>query len=184
MDFSLTSGVSIKSDQAHGATLTGTYTRVYPDGREVTSSTRAVRLSGGPGLEGTWKEISATGTSTATAAAANSKSTNAAEQPRRPYWVISTSPDGVMTWFIPATGELIRGKADGRPRPITSPQQPAARTFVWKQVSPHRLEFFASDNGQLATAIETLSSDGRTFTDEIWAAGHEDEKDLNVYEKQ
>ena len=37
-----------------GATLTGTYTRVYPDGREVTSSTRAIRVSGGPGLEGTW----------------------------------------------------------------------------------------------------------------------------------
>jgi hypothetical protein len=68
-----------------------------------------------------------------------------------------------MTWFIPATGELIRGKADGRSRPITGPQQPAGRTFVWKQVSPYRIEFFASDNGHLVKLADVR----------VWSVGRD-----------
>lgn len=166
-----------------GNTLTGTDTRVYPDGREVTSDAVDIRVAGERGFEGTWKE--AADSAPVVNTQHGSQPDAGVVQPRRPYWVISTSLDGTMSWFIPATGELIRGRADGHPRPITGPQQPASRTFVWKQTSPYRIEFFASDAGHLvSTAIETLSADGRTFTDEIWSPGHENERDLNFYERQ
>jgi len=58
-------------------------------------------------------------------------------------------------------------------------------TFVWKEVSPNRLEFYASQNGKLVeTAIEVLSPDGKTFTDTLWEPGHEDEKRISVYRKK
>jgi hypothetical protein len=159
-----------------GKSMSLTSTRVYPDGREVTSDSTVVRLSQGSGFEGTWKEHSEPVKPAASGTAAPAA---------RPYWVIFTSADGVMTWFIPATGELIRGKPDGQPRPLTGPEQPGGRTFVWKQVSPRRIDFFASDNGHLVeTAIETLSEDGATLTDTLWAAGHEDEKDVRVFRKR
>jgi hypothetical protein len=42
-----------------------------------------------------------------------------------------------------------------------------------------------SVNGQLVEeAIETLSPDGKTFTDMLWRAGHDDEKDVRVYVKR
>ena len=90
-----------------------------------------------------------------------------------------------MSWFIPATGELIRGKPDGRARPITGPQQPARPSFVWKGTSTHQIEFLVSDKGHLIErATETLSADGETFTDELWSVGHEDEKDVRVFRKR
>jgi hypothetical protein len=156
-------------------------TRIYPDGVEATSTTTAVRVTGDTGFAGTWKEVPDDVPASSSTPAPQSAA-QAGSAPSRPYWVISTSSDGVMSWFIPKTGELIRGRADGQSRPITGPQQPARRTFVWKQVSPDRIDFFASDDGHLsATAIEVLSPDGKTFTDTLWLPGHEDEKDVRVF---
>jgi hypothetical protein len=84
-----------------------------------------------------------------------------------------------------STGELIRGKADGQSRPDTGSQESEAETFVWKQTSPYRIEFYDSVNGRLVErATETLSSDGKTFTDALWKSGHEDEKDVRVFRKE
>ena len=168
---------------ADGRTLVVSATRIYPDGVEATSTTTAVRVAGDTGFAGTWKE-KPDDAAASSATPAPPSAAPAGSAPSRPYWVISTSSDGVMSWFIPKTGELIRGRPDGRSRPITGPQQPAHRTFVWKQVSAERIDFFASDNGHLvATAIETLSPDGRTFTDTLWSPGHQDEKDVRVFVK-
>jgi hypothetical protein len=90
-----------------------------------------------------------------------------------------------MTWYIPSTGELIRGRADGKSRPITGPQVASGTAHVWKQISPYQLEFYASVNGQLVEkAIEALSPDGKTFTDTLWRAGYDNEKDVRVYVKR
>ena len=90
-----------------------------------------------------------------------------------------------MSWYRPSAGELIRGKADGQSRPITGPQIPEGMTFIWKQTSPYRIEFYASINGRLVElAVETLSPDGKTFTDALWASRHEDEKDVRVFRKE
>ena len=86
---------------------------------------------------------------------------------------------------IPSSGELIRGKADGKARSLTGPLQPVGRTFTWKQTSPLRIEFRARDNGHLVeTAIETLAPDGNTFTDTFWEPGHEDEKRISIFIKK
>lgn len=167
------------------AFLNITRTRVYPDGHEVTSSSSAVRVAGVSGFAGSWKELAEDSPPSVPPAGANQTQEPDTVTSSRPYWVVSTAADGVMSWFIPATGELIRGKPDGRARPITGPQQPARRTFVWKATSAHRIEFFASDNGHLiARATETLSADGETFTDELWSVGREDEKDVRVFRKR
>lgn len=177
-----------------------TGTRVYPDGHEEVSTSRMMRVGAGTGFEGKWREAADslaaktraprssgrrsrghTGRSPGSTGAASSGTTT---QAPGPYWVISTSVDSVMTWFIPATGELLRGRPDGRPRPITGPQQPARRTFVWRQVSPRRIEFLASDSGhRISLAVETLSADGSTFSDTLWSPGHESEKDVRVFRR-
>lgn len=166
-----------------GRSLRITSTRIYPDGREVTSGSTATRLKGQSGFAGEWKINAEEHSSSAIPKDPGQERADSA--PSRPYWVISTAANGVMSWFIPATGELIRGKPDGRSHPLTGPQQPAGRTFAWKQVSAHQMEFFASDRGRLVErATETLSSDGTTFTDTLWSAGYEDEKDIRVFRKQ
>ena len=158
---------------ADGKTITSRVIQLLPDGTESPRIRTAVRVAGASGFEGTWKEqpavIPAIGTG----------------QTRRPTWVISTASDGMMTWYIPSTGELIRGRADGKSRPITGPQVASGTTHVWRQISPYQLGFYASVNGQLVEeAIETLSPDGKTFTDMLWRAGHDDEKDVRVYVKR
>ena len=168
-----------------GAALTVTRTRIYPDGRAATSASSAVRVAGTSGFGGTWKEVPEKSADDVPAGGTNANRDPETRADSRPYWVISTAPDGVMSWFIPATGELIRGKPDGPPRPITGPQQPSRRTFVWHSRSAHQIEFFASDNGYLVErATETLSADGQTFTDELWLVGHEQEKDIRVFRKR
>ena len=168
-----------------GAALTVTSTRIYPDGREVTNRSSAVRVAGTSGFAGIWKEVPEDNGQDVPAGGTNPNREPESPTDSRPYWVISTAQDGVMSWFIPATGELIRGKADSPPRPITGPQQPSRRTFVWKIRSARQIEFFASDNGHLVErATETLSADGQTFTDELWLVGHEQEKDIRVFRRR
>jgi len=168
-----------------GAALTVTSTRIYPDGREITTTSSAVRVAGGSGFAGTWREVPQNSARAASAGAPNPNREPDTRVDSRAYWVISTAPDGVMSWFIPATAELIRGKPDGPPRPITGPQQPSRRTFMWKIRSARRIEFCASDNGHLVErAMETLSANGQTFTDELWLVGHEQEKDVRVFHKR
>jgi hypothetical protein len=173
-------------------------TRIYPDGHPATVTSKLTRVGAGAGFEGKWKEVadsSATKPKAASPPKGGSRrrhgrsappppSPSTSNEPVRPYWIISTSVDTVMTWYIPATGELLRGRADGRPQPLTGPQQPARRTFVWKQPGPRTIEFIASDSGhRIEFAVETLSADGSTFTDTLWAAGHESEKDVRVFRR-
>jgi hypothetical protein len=169
---------------ADGKTLSERVTRTYPDGHEVEHATLAVRLSGTSGFEGTWKKLAKNPRITS-ATSQPLTTPPASTQPRRPYWVISTSSDGLMSWYIPATGDLIRGKADGKPRPITGPQVSAGTTLFGSRSHPTTFEFYARVNRHLIErATETLSPDGRTFTDALWNTGHEDEKDIRVFHKE
>ena len=164
-----------------GNRLTGTDTSVYPDGREAASPVFALRLRPGSGFDGKWNEPA--DATSGTEQSQPSSPPQTAET--RPHFVISTADDGTMMWFLPATGELIRGRADGRFRPLVGPQQPSSRTFAWRWLGPRKLLFRCRDSGQLIeTAIEELSPDGRTFTDTLWNAGHDDEKDVRVLVKR
>jgi hypothetical protein len=160
---------------ADGKTFSGSDTRIYPDGRESSAPIADIRVRGSGGFAGSWKSPAPLPTANPAA-----PSTTA-----RPHFVISTGDDGTMIWFLPATGELIRGKPGGRPRPLTGPQQPLARTFVWTWLGQRSLRFVASDKGvPIVIAVETLAPDGRTFTDTLWTAGHDGEKDVRVFRKR
>ncbi len=88
-----------------------------------------------------------------------------------------------MTWFIPETGEVLRGKADSVQRRIGGPLVDG-ETFAWKQSAPDRLELTAYMDGKPDEyAVETISQDGQTLTDTVWAPGHEDQKVVRVFRK-
>ncbi len=104
-------------------------------------------------------------------------------QQSQPAWVIWTSTDDVMTWFIPSTGEVLRGKADGVLRRIEGPYFDGS-TFTWKQTSPNQLDSVAYSEGKPEEyAVETISADHETLTDVLWAAGHEDSKVVSVFHR-
>jgi len=153
---------------ADSMTITDKVSQVNAKGHKAEDERTAVRIGGGSGFEGRWKTMP-----------------KPYIPPAGPFWIISSSTDGMMAWTIPYTGELIQGKADGQSRSITGPGIPAGTTFVWKQPSADRIEFYASEDGRLVEiAIETLSADGKTFTDTLWPIGHEDEKRVSVYRKE
>jgi hypothetical protein len=157
-----------------GNRITGSDTYIYPDGRETTSPIFALRVGSGSGFDGTWN-VPAGSQPVVKNAIATSP----------PHFVISTAEDGTMMWFLPATGELIRGRADGRFRPLVGPQQPTNRNFAWRWLGARKLLFTCRDGDQvIESAVEELSPDGRTFTDTLWSAGHNNEKDVRVLVKR
>lgn len=167
-----------------GSSLVITHTGILPDGREATRSRTAKRLTGESGFAGKWR-IMVEDKPSDTAPPNDRLQEAAKDAVPRPFWVISTAADGTMSWFIPATGELIRGKTDGQSRPITGPLISRHFRFFWKRVSANQIEFFASTQGRLVErATETLAADGTTFIDTLWTVGHEDEKDIRVFHKR
>jgi hypothetical protein len=166
-----------------GNRLTGSDTRVYPDGHETTSPIVALRVGSGNGFDGKWKQPADAPSNGQPSRPPSSLQNMTMNSP--PHFVILTTVDGTTTWYLPATGELIRGRMDGHFRPLLGPQQPLERTFAWRWLGPRKLLFTCRDSGQvIETAIEELSPDGRTFTDTLWNAGHDNEKDVRVLVKR
>ena len=164
---------------ADGKTLTSQERRLGADGRERHTVVTYVRLSASNGLQGEWTPVSV-----APNAEPASAQSGISKPAPRPAWVIWTGADGTMTWFIPNTGETLRGKADTKLREIQGPYNDGT-FFSWKQTSPTRLEFTAYVDGKPEEyAVEMLSEDSQTFTDTLWAPGHEDSKTISVFHKQ
>lgn len=138
------------------------------EGKTSSSDSVAVRVGLGMGLQGTW----VTSPESGTRGAAQPKET-AVMAPERPAVVIFTGTNGMMTWYFPATGEVIRGKADGRRRPITGPLIPSNLTFTWNRAGQSAGLVFSGSYGAhlVGTAIEQLSADGATLTDTFTVAG-------------
>jgi len=93
---------------ADAATITDKILRVYATGEQAENQWTCVRVGAGIGFEGRWKALEKLFVTPG------------------PFWVITSSPDGTMTWSIPRTGEVIQGKADGRSRTITMAGKPSA----------------------------------------------------------
>ena len=158
-----------------GKILTVGETRLEWSGHKNESSQAYTRSGTGTSFLDSWKEIPTT--------SATKPAPKAQTAPVVPNWVIWTGPDGTMTWYIPRTGEVLRGKADMVPRRLGGPLYDGD-TFTWKQTAPDRLEFIAYvDGAPEEYAIETISTDGQTLTDVLWAAGHEDSKLVSVYRR-
>lgn len=158
-----------------GTRLVGRRTSIGQDGREDGHAIVSLRVGSGTGLAGTWREQPP---------ARDTVRENASHAPRQPYWIISEDTAGIMTWRVVPTGEVLKGAVDGRRYPSAGPRQPAARSFSIKVLSPRHLQFFIYDGNHLVTRTdETLSSDGRRWTDLIWTPAHPDEKDRLVYRR-
>jgi hypothetical protein len=171
-----TESLSMSADRK---TLTSKVQRLGWDGEERQSSQIYVRTGPGYSLQGIWKP----------ALASDSRVSPGPQQPivkspPQPSWVIWTGPDGTMTWFIPRSGEVLRGKADMQARPIQGPYH-EGETFTWRQASPERIEFTAAiDGNPVEYAVETLSADHQSWTDTLWAPGHEDTKIISLFRRQ
>jgi hypothetical protein len=155
--------------------LIGRRTSIGQDGRESGHDLVSLRVGSGEGLAGIWREQPP---------AHVALRDNSSRSPRQPYWTISQDAAGTMTWRVIATGEVLRGKADGKRYASIGPRQPAGRNFSIKVFGPRHLAFFIYDHGHLITQTdETLSADGRRWTDLIWTPAHPDEKDRLVYRR-
>jgi hypothetical protein len=122
---------------ADGKTITDETTGTRPDGTSYTDSEVAMRSGEGSGFFGKW--VSTKEDSTA-----------------KGITVISTAPDGTITWAFPGARESVTGKFDG-----------------------------VVLNGKVvAEGIQALAADGKSFTDTSWAPGKMSEKTMEYYAKQ
>jgi len=151
---------------ADGKTLTNTYTGAKPDGSSFNDETVYTRVTGTNGLEGKWRStkvnISAPDT-----------------------FVVSSPSAGILHWDIPSYKESVEGKPDGTDHPITGPTVPPGLTLSFKYLSPTKISYTVKNNGKPdGYGIQTLSADGKSFTDVSWSPGKESEKSTGFYAKQ
>ena len=151
---------------ADGKTLTVTDTGTRPDGTTFHDETIYTRVTGTTGLVGKWRSTKVT------ISAPDS-------------FVISCPSPGTIHWDIPAYKESVEGKLDGTDLPITGPNVPPGLTLSVKQDAPNKLSYVVKGNGKADSyGIQTLATDGKSFTDISWSAGKPDEKATGVYVKQ
>jgi hypothetical protein len=149
-----------------GTQLTIVATGNKPDGSSFKDEEVYKRLSGSSGLIGKWQSvkvnISAPGT-----------------------YVLAFPTASTIKWEIPSYKEWVEGKLDGSDLPITGPTVPAGLTLSVKQDSVHKLSYVVKANGKpVGYGVETLSSDGHSFTAVTWTPGKQSEKDSEFYVKQ
>jgi hypothetical protein len=150
---------------ADGKTMTVVSTDYHADGTTSDETDVRARVSGGPGLAGTWKEVKIDRASNTT--------------------VISVPSAGHIKYEIPSEKETIEGAVDGSPSPVQGPTVPEGATMTFKQVTPSKIAWsYAVKGVVLGKGTDTVSSDGKSLTSISWAPGKEAEKTSEVYDKQ
>jgi hypothetical protein len=131
--------LEISSD---GNTITRTLDIVPPDGSPFTNTATSTRISGGPGLSGTWKET--------------------AIRTSRDTGVLTIQINGGSIDFKETDDDKpISCKLDGSPTTISGTQ-----TMTMKLDDPHTLKVTYSNNGKVARENTlVLSSDGKTVNE-------------------
>jgi hypothetical protein len=123
---------------ADGKTITDETTGTRPDGTSYTDSEVAMRSGEGSGFFGKW--VSTKEDSTA-----------------KGITVISTAPDGTITWAFPGARESVTGKFDGKPLPVVGPTIPPGATITESPESPTRYKYSVVLNGKVvAEGIQAL----------------------------
>ncbi len=158
-------GKSHRSLSADGKTLTIEYTSFRPDGTQTQGKDVYTRVSGGPGLLGTWKNIQAQTTSET--------------------FIIGVPAPGQIRLEIPADKEIATGPTDGTPFPYVGPETPEGYTISITMAGPSHLKYVNKYNDKVVN-LGTLkvSRDGQTLTQVFWVPGKEHEKATAVYRKQ
>ena len=139
------------SDDGKSQTIKGTSTR--PDGSTSDFDVTLNRISGGPGIAGTWED-------------ADVKFTGASE------WEISTYEGDGLTFDSAAFKDTISMKFDGKDYEEKGPNVPAGSTSSGKRVDAHTLAVVDKIKGEVMDhTTYKVSADGKTLTMTIQDAG-------------
>jgi hypothetical protein len=158
----VTGRINISPD---GKTMTESYSMMMPDGAESPGKVVRSRLSGGPGLAGTWKTLEASVDPDVT--------------------IISEPAPGRLRMDTPRRRESIDGPTDGTPFAMTGPDIPQDWYATLKFTNPSTLEWTGGFRDRpRVKGIETVSSDGKELTTVYWFIGKDAEKFTEVSDKQ
>ena len=146
-----------------GKTLVITYTELRPDGTTNQGSNTYERVSGGPGLAGTWKNVK-----------------------------VSAPPDSISI-AIPAAGQIVfedpsfkvvvSGPTDGSPLIVKGPTVPEGMVAMYTPEGPNKMDYTIKYKDKPINK-GVMSVSGNTLTDTSWVPGKENEKTVAVYDKQ
>ena len=147
-----------------GKTLNVTEKGKRSDGEPFEDNEIYQRVSGGPGLAGSWKLT---------------------------WWKFSSAfimeisqyeADGI-TWRFPWDATL-NARFDGEDYSVTGPGTPAGSTVALKRTGPRSFEEIQKINGKVMyTGTVTVSADGKTLTEVLIPPGS-NEKTKTVYDRQ
>ncbi len=149
-----------------GKTLTSKGTGTRADGSTFKSESVDERVSGGPGLAGTFKSVKE-----------------------------STTASSVMTWSDAGAGKIkvdypsSKGTTlvtfDGKPVKEEGPRAIPDETTTYKQVSSTEIKYTVFEKGKsYVEGVETVSADGKVLKDVSWLVTKPAEKTTAIYEKQ
>ncbi len=150
-----------------GKTLTMTFTGTRPDGQEFHEQDVFSRVGGTDGLAGTWR---------------TAKVTN----PSGPQtFVISAPAPGVLRYDIPDLKVSVDYGTDDTDYPLNGPATPPGATISFKRVNATTIRYTMKVDGKPdSVGVQSIASDGRSFTDTNWNPGQASEKTTAVYVKQ
>ena len=151
---------------ADGKAMTVQAEGTLPDGSPYKHKKHYARIGAGTGLAGTWRN------------------TEVDTNNMPDGYVISESPDGVITWAIPTDKQTVTGRFDGTDMPLSGPNVPPNTAFVIDRMSSHKIAYAMKTGGkpqQFGTVV--ISDDGQTFTEESWLPGKEAEKSTVVWSR-
>jgi ketosteroid isomerase-like protein len=145
--------------------LTFDSTDFLPDGTQTHELDLYHRVSGGPGLPGTWKSVKV--------------------QQVTDTFSVSTPGPGRIRFTNPAYQWTFEGALDGTFAPLEGPTLSPGHEMALTAPAPGTRQWtFRFENTILAKGEWKLSADGKTMTQTSWVPGKEGEKSTWVYEKE
>ena len=97
------------------------------------------------------------------------RSTTGAAAFAAPGYVFAITPDGRLTWRIPAIGEIVTGRTDGRPMAVHRTRPVPGMTLGVRADGPWTLHYVVARNGVAEGAgLMRLIEGGRAWVDLSW----------------
>ncbi|MGA7222966.1 MAG: hypothetical protein WBX16_08920 [Candidatus Acidiferrales bacterium] len=150
---------------AEEQTLTMTYTWFNPANRTANGSSVYAKVSGGPGLEGSWKML------------------KRIEEPDT-MTIVFPVP-GQMYVYVNPIDNTWAGPTDGTFMAVQSPMSPPGMTTAFRIAGPRKMtsETKLGDKTLYLATLE-VSDDGNTMTRTTWAPAKEDQKTVLTLKKE
>jgi hypothetical protein len=153
-----------RSLSADGSQMSIDYSNYHPDGTTTHGEDVYMRVSGGPGFAGEWKDQSAKFTPSA--------------------MMIATPTATTFEIITPRNQSKVAGATDGSPSPATGPTVPPGAAWSMLATGPTLWTYTLMLEGKVyAKGMMSVSPDGKTLTDTSWVPGKESEKEVDVYTK-